>query len=221
MATDTTCDTVTAKAAVRFRNKHQTKIRELAKRVHFDAYELDIIVLIYFKLMEDLGPGAAHISRHQFRSVLYQVFDMPDDYLIDRINVALDKGLTTFVTLETWTLAMSMFLRGTGEERMRYCFAAYDILGEGLIRRDQIIQLIKHSAVIKQQVEDVEEAVKDLADLLIKKLDLDLDGAISFRDYSATVLGQPLLLECFGHVLPDRAALNGFLTTFTHKIFKF
>lgn len=217
MSVDLTSD---VKSQTRFRNKHSKKIRELARRVRFDSTELDIIVIVYFKLLNDLGSNASYITRYQFRSILYKCFDMPEDFLIERIMVALDKGITPFVTLETWVQTMSIFLRGTLDERMQYAFAAYDILGDGLIRRDQLITLMRKS-FIKQQIEDVEEAVKDFVDMLIKKMDVDTDGLISYADFSETVRNQPALLECFGQCLPDRASINAFLSTFTHKITKF
>lgn len=217
MSFDITSD---VKAQTRFRNKHLTKIRELTRRVRFDTTELDVIVIVYFKLLCALGPNHTFISRYQFRSVLYKVFDMPEDFLIERIMAALDKGITPFVTLETWINAMSLFLRGNLEERMQYAFACYDILGDGMIRRDQLITLMKRSFV-KPQVEDVEELVKDFVDMIIKKMDIDSDGLISYADFSETVRQQPALLECFGQCLPDRASVNAFLSTFTHKITKF
>lgn len=212
MSIDITSD---IKVQTRFRNKHQKKVKEILKRTHFDSTELDVICLIYLKLLSDQEPGAVYIMRHQLRTVLYECLDMPDDFLVDRIMVALDKGITPYVTLETWIMTMSLYLRGTLEEKMLYCFTVYDIFGDGIIRRDQLITLSKKC--IFKAVEDVE----DFVDLLIRKMDADLDGALSYRDYCESVEAQPLLLECFGHCLPDRADVNSFLSTFTHKISKF
>jgi hypothetical protein len=78
-----------------------------------------------------------------------------------------------------------------------------------------------NKAVFKHQEEETEEAVKDFADIIIKKMDLDKDGIITFKDYSETVFKEPLLLECFGQCLPNRCAVYSFLTTFTDKIKEF
>ena len=216
MAVDTTCE---FKSQARFRNKNSKTIKEMAKKTRFDNQEFDSVCLVYFKLQEELGPTATNITRMQFRSVLYQVFNMPEDSMIERIMVVLDKNITPYVTLETWLVAMSIYLRGTLNEKIAYCFAAYDIIGDGIIKRDQIIALMRNT-IIKHQVEDVEEAVKDFVDIIIKKFDIDLDGAISLNDFKTTIQQNPALLETFGQCLPDRAAVFGFLTTFTHKINK-
>lgn len=214
---DTTLD---PKILNRFRSKHQRAIQNLAHRVNFDSTEIDVMVSIYVKLMEDNGPGATHKSRTQFRSMLYQVFDMPEDYLIDRIMVAVDRGTTPYIKLSTFVTTMSVYLRGSLADRIKYCYAVYDLSGEGMIRRDQLILLVRNS-VIKLHPEDVEEIVKDMVDMLIKKVDLDLDGLISLQDYTDTVMAQPQLLEIFGHCLPSRESVNAYLHTFTHKIEKF
>lgn len=212
--------TVDPKVLNRFRSRHQQAIQKLSHSVNFDSTELDVMVTIYVKLMEDNGPTATHMSRVQLRSMLYQVFDMPEDFLIERIMVALDRGITPFIKLTTFVTAMSIFLRGSLADRIKYCFAVYDIPGEGMIKRENLV-LLMGRAIIKHHVEDVDEAVKDMADMMLKKVDLDLDGLISFKDYSETVMAQPALLEMFGQCLPNRASVNAFLHTFTHKIHRF
>lgn len=210
-----TIDTTSAvKDQKRFRAKHASKLRELEKKLHFHTDELDALILIYFKLNCDLNRKSKYISRIQFRDILYKCFNMPDHSMMERIMVAIDRGVTPYITVETWLRTMSLFLRGTLKEKIRFCFVAYDLLGEGLIKRDQMIQLMRHT-MIKHHVEDTEEAVKDFVDILIKKLDVDLDGSISFDDYEQTVLKQPLMLECLGQCLPDRASIFTFQLTFS------
>ncbi|KAH1010945.1 hypothetical protein HUJ04_000395 [Dendroctonus ponderosae] len=56
------------------------------------------------------------------------------------------------------------------------------------------------------QEEDPEESVKDLVDIVMRKMDLDKDGKVSLKDYHETVAAEPLLLEAFGKGL--RSQLN-------------
>lgn len=55
---------------------------------------------------------------------------------------------------------------------------------------------------------------------IIKKMDIDRDGRISFNDYRQSVLKDPVLLEVFGQCLPTRRDVHTFLTTFTHNLSK-
>ena len=54
--------------------------------------------------------------------------------------------------------------------------------------------------------EEGDEGVKDLIDMTIKKMDQDKDGRISFSDFEATVINDPLMLEAFGTCLPSNKA---------------
>lgn len=68
--------------------------------------------------------------------------------------------------------------------------------------------LIKHP-----QDEDPDEGAKDLAELVMRKLDKDKDGKVSLEDYQLSVTEEPLLLEAFGRCLPDERACDTFLST--------
>ena len=115
--------------------------------------------MIYFKLQRDNGERAQYVSKQQFSSIFHICFNMPENSLMDRIFIALDKSVSPYVSLETWAQSMSLYLRGTLDEKIAYCFAVYDISGDGIIKRDHMLMLLKKS-VIKHQIEDVEEAVK-------------------------------------------------------------
>ena len=156
------------------------------------------------------------LPSQSFSSMLHKVFGMADDSMIDKIFAALD-GITGFVTLKTFVRAMSLFLRGSLKEKIVYCFKCYNLGGlqsNNKIHREHIMILLRNS-VYKHQIEDVEEELKDLCEIILKKLDIDLDGVISLSDFKQSVEKQPLLLECFGQCLPDRKHCFAFLTTFT------
>jgi hypothetical protein len=59
--------------------------------------------------------------------------------------------------------------------------------------------------------DDPDEGVKDLVDLVLKKMDRDRDGRISLVDYREAIAIEPLLLEAFGPCLPTQAARSTFL----------
>lgn len=200
-----------------FLNQHKDILKKPEPHWHFDRNELNCIAIIYYKLQRDAGCDIKkELPSKSFDMVLHKAFGMADDALVQRIFSALDQ-ITSTVSLKKWIGAMSIFLRGTFEEQIQYCFKVYDMSEKGFIRRDQMIHLMR-KFVYKHHEEDVEEAVKDLVDIIIKKVDVDRDGMISFEDYQQTVLKKPMLLECFGQCLPDIHHINAFLTTFTDKI---
>lgn len=195
-------------------------LRDVTKEVHFSAIEVDALAVIYFKFLNENDIKRTQMDRQQFRNIFHTVFLINDDILIDRSFIYLDKGTSVHVTLDTWIRTMSLFLRGTLEEKMKYCYAVYDLNNDGKIKRNEVILLLGKCFIMEYE-EDVDLAVKDLADILVRKMDVDGDGVISFDDYKKSVLDQNELLECFGQCLPDRACAYSFMRTFTSENLRF
>ncbi|CAH1992370.1 unnamed protein product [Acanthoscelides obtectus] len=87
-------------------------------------------------------------------------------------------------------------------------------MGDGVLAREAMFYLLKSSLISMSGEDDAEESVRDMIEVITKKIDLDRDGKISFQDYKQTVLKHPMLLEVFGQCLPGRRAIYTFSSTF-------
>ncbi|XP_027604892.1 EF-hand calcium-binding domain-containing protein 1 isoform X1 [Pipra filicauda] len=85
----------------------------------------------------------------------------------------------------------------------RDCFAVYDLNGDGYISREEMFQMLKDTLIKQPADEDPDEAIKDLIEIVLKKMDYDHDGKLSFADFEQAVKDENLLLEAFGPCLPD------------------
>ncbi|KAJ8979962.1 hypothetical protein NQ317_006407 [Molorchus minor] len=159
-------------------------------------------------------------DKAQFRDILHCALDMTDDTLMARIFLALDKGPSGFISMEVWISSLSLLLRGTFEEHINYCFSVYDIMGDGILSRDTMTNLLKYSIVSQTAEDDAEETARDLIEVITKKMDIDRDGKISFNDYEQSVMKQPMLLEVFGQCLPTRTSIHTFTTTYVNAVGK-
>lgn len=84
------------------------------------------------------------IDRTVFREVLHNTFDIvTENMLMDRIFCAWDKLNCGLITLESWFLGMSLFLKGNVPKQIEYCFVVYDLNGDGFITKDEMFQLLK------------------------------------------------------------------------------
>lgn len=154
------------------------------------------------------------LDRIKFRDVLHNQFDMTDDLIMDRVFKAFDKDNDSYINLEEWVRGLSIFLRGTLEEHVKFCFEVYDFNGDGYISRDEMFGLLK-KAVVKQSIdEDPDEGIKDLVELALKKLDLDGDHRVSFDDFQEAIKQETLLLQGFGQCLPDDRQKRAFEETY-------
>ncbi|XP_010121089.1 PREDICTED: EF-hand calcium-binding domain-containing protein 1 [Chlamydotis macqueenii] len=146
---------------------------------------------------------AAGFDRHMFRDTLHCAFGMTDDILMDRVFRTFDRDNDGCITVVEWVEGLSVFLRGTLEERIKYCFEVYDLNGDGYIAREEMFQMLKNSLLKHPSEEDPDEGIKDLVDIVLKKMDYDHDGKLSFMDFEKAVRDENLLLEAFGPCLPD------------------
>ncbi|XP_060524809.1 calaxin [Cylas formicarius] len=213
--------------------KCPANILEGVKRdTSFSKNEIDALYKIYKKLITYnkstskalpkstslvvVNPATASegIDRVVFREVLHSTFDIiTENMLMDRIFCVWDTSNCGVVSLESWFHGMSLFLKGNVLKQTQYCFNVYDLNGDGFITKDEMFQLLRNCLIKLPQEEDPEESVKDLVDIVMRKMDKDKDGKVSLSDYQQTTTEEPLLLEAFGRCLPSDTSRMTFLTT--------
>lgn len=115
-----------------------------------------------------------------FRELLYNTFDISaDDALMERIFISWDKGNEVLpLRLDNWIGGISVFLRGTLQEKAGFCFRVYDLNADGFITKDEMFALMKNCLIKQPQDEDPEESVKDLMEIVLRKFDVDKDGKV-------------------------------------------
>ncbi|XP_054009825.1 calaxin-like [Hylaeus anthracinus] len=201
-----------------FRTKNAEKFKRLARNTHFNVREVEALAIIHRKCVQTFGP----ISRSILRDIFQPGLDLTENIrhlLIDRVFTAFDKRHALQVHLDDWIEGLSVLIRGSMDEQIHFAYQVYDNMKTNTLKKEHIF-LIMHGCLIKlQNNENPDEAVKDMIDLLIKKLDVDRDGSISEEDFKIAVKDRnSLLLECMGPVFPSREARNVFLTTFTDRL---
>uniref|UniRef100_A0A663DSN8 Calaxin n=2 Tax=Aquila chrysaetos chrysaetos TaxID=223781 RepID=A0A663DSN8_AQUCH len=172
---------------------------------HFNKREVECLIKLFDTLVAESSSrfAAAGFDRNMFRDTLHSAFGMTDDMIMDRVFRTFDKDNDSCINVVEWVEGLSVFLRGTLEERIKYCFEVYDLNGDGYISREEMFQMLKNSLLKQPSEEDPDEGIKDLVDIALKKMDYDHDGKLSFMDFEKAVRDENLLLEAFGPCLPD------------------
>ncbi|CAH1183637.1 unnamed protein product [Phaedon cochleariae] len=202
----------------RLLKKYQDFARQIAKKVHFSLNEVEALIIMYYKIQKNGDYDPEGITKEEFRDVLHKALDMTDDRIMNIVVTALDTKARDYIGRETWINALSLLLRGTLEEKLQFCFSVYDYRGAGVLGKEAIFNILKYSLLSSAGESDAEESVRDLVDVILKKLDVDRDGKISFNDYKTAVLKDPGWLEFLGPCLPDRSAISTFLNTMTRQL---
>ncbi|XP_061709323.1 calaxin isoform X2 [Cydia pomonella] len=203
----------------------------LLKSTKLNKYELEALYTMYRNLVTAAqsaapagigqpAPKTDGIDQSTFRDVMHNTFDLvTEEAILERIWVTWERpsGGEGAIKFEAWAKGLSRLLRGTEDERKMHCFAVYDLNGDGWITKDEMFLLLKNSLLKQPGDEDPDEGVRDLVELVLKKLDVDRDGRVSFEDYKQAVEQEPLLLEAFGQCLPSKRHSAAFLRTLVTK----
>ncbi|KAM9838149.1 calaxin [Aulostomus maculatus] len=192
----------------------QNLAESISKNVeHFNKSEVECLIRQFDVLLgEPTTPGKPinGLDRSKFRSILHNTFGMTDDMIMDRVFRTFDKDNDSFVSMREWIEGLSVFLRGTLDERIKYCFHVYDLNDDNYISREEMFHMLKNSLVRQPTEEDPDEGVKDLVEITLKRMDHDHDGRLSFADFEKAVTEENLLLEAFGTCLPDTMSIEMF-----------
>ncbi|XP_021244845.1 EF-hand calcium-binding domain-containing protein 1 isoform X3 [Numida meleagris] len=193
-------------AAAMSKKRLQQLVESLSRSAkHFNRGEVECLIRLFDKLVSASHSrfAAVGFDRNMFRDTLHRAFGMTDDVVMDRVFRTFDKDNDNCISVVEWVEGLSVFLRGTLEERIKYCFEVYDLNGDGYISREEMFQMLKNSLLKQPSEEDPDEGIKDLVDIALKKMDYDHDGKLSFADFEEAVKTENLLLEAFGPCLPD------------------
>lgn len=84
------------------------------------------------------------MDRTVFRELLHNTFDIvTEDMLMDRIFCVWDRTNSGLLTPDVWFHGLSVFLKGTINEKINFCFAVYDLNNDGFITKEEMFQLLK------------------------------------------------------------------------------
>lgn len=194
-------------------------VNKIQKQVYFSIPEIQSLLILYYKIVKDERTHN-NMTKDQFLEILHSTLDMTDTYMTEIVLTAANKKSSSHITEELWLKTLSLFLRGTLEEKIKFCYSVYDIQGSGKFGKEIMFSHLKKSILSSSAEVYDEESVRDLLDVIMKKMDVDRDGKISFDDYRTSVLKQPFLMQFMGPCLPERNAVNKFLTTLSYEVQK-
>ncbi|XP_061054225.1 calaxin-like [Eubalaena glacialis] len=176
--------------------------------------EVECLIRIFHSLVEraDVRLDNTGLDRNTFRAILHSIFGMTDDMLMNRVFFAFDKDNDNYINVKECVKGLSVFLRGTFEEKLKFCFEVYYFNGDGYISREKMFDML-NSLHQQSPEEETDGGINELVDITLKKMDYDSDGKISFADFEKAVKEDKLLLEVFGPCLPEAKGQGGLAFT--------
>uniref|UniRef100_A0A8C9K3K8 EF-hand domain-containing protein n=1 Tax=Panthera tigris altaica TaxID=74533 RepID=A0A8C9K3K8_PANTA len=85
--------------------------------------EVECLVRLFHSLVEraNVRLNNLGLDRNAFGAILHSVFGMTDDMLMNRVFFVFDKDHDNCINVKEWVKGLSVFLRGTFEEKLKYC----------------------------------------------------------------------------------------------------
>eukprot|EP00056_Hartaetosiga_gracilis_P007429 m.108224 g.108224 ORF g.108224 m.108224 type:complete len:202 (-) comp12703_c2_seq1:580-1185(-) len=190
--------------------KEQLKVIErFVETTHFEHEEVEKMISFFHTVTD-----TTKIDRNAFREILHKYFNLTETMMMDRVYRAFAVAGEGGVTESDFVHGMSAVLRGSIEEKVDFVFRVYATITDDssrVINRDTMFFLLKHTMVKIQNEEERDEGIKDLVELVMKKMDVDHDGKLSLADYTESVTKDPLLMEALGPCLPDEKHASEFM----------
>ncbi|XP_055369065.1 calaxin isoform X3 [Betta splendens] len=152
----------------------QSLAESISKQVeHFNRTEVEFLIREFHVLMGEqttLGRTVSGLDRGRFRSFLHNNFGMTDDMIMDGVFRTFDKDNDGFVNMREWIDGLSVFLRGTLDEKIEYCFQVYDLNSDNYISREEMFHMLKDSLIRQPTDDDPDEGIKDLVEITLKRM---------------------------------------------------
>lgn len=104
---------------------------------------------------------------------------------------AMDQQETGVITFEDFALGLSILVKGTDEDRIRWTFNLYDLNGDGVITKDEMEDIVASVYELmgitlqdkdNKPTED-DDLVTKRVDNIFQKMDLNGDGCVSFEEF--------------------------------------
>ena len=107
--------------------------------------------------------------------------ELASNPLVKRVIAVLDKNNDGSISFLEFVQGLNSLSSHAGEEeKLRFAFAIYDINGDGYISNGELFKVLK--MMISDNLTDIQ--LQQLVDRTIIQADTDMDGKISFEEFT-------------------------------------
>ncbi|CAH1406076.1 unnamed protein product [Nezara viridula] len=178
----------------------------------FNDYELKCMLLLYDKL----SPKKV-MKKAEFFQALRVMVGVTDNPILERLYCSLELPSMHGIMFDQWVSLLSLYSRGTLDEKTVFTFMVFDTMGTGHLTRGTVEDMLSHQ-LGKQFGNVSDEQNRIFINMVFSALDQDGDGRISWEDYRNTISKHPTMINCLGRVIPEQNVMDVFLTTFTRQV---
>ncbi|KAF9435046.1 hypothetical protein BGZ76_006988 [Entomortierella beljakovae] len=129
-----------------------------------------------------------------------------DDVFLTRLYSAFDTNPNTRgVNFNEFIEGLSVFMKGTPDEKLELSFKLYDIDHVGYITRPGLEKAMTQlHSVVAGSSQDETHQIQELVKRIFDDLDVDNDGKLSLEEYKLNSMKEPLIVDFLGQFLADQ-----------------
>ncbi|CAG7817618.1 unnamed protein product [Allacma fusca] len=189
---------------------HQ-QIEYISKSTHFTTAEVRDFQKM-FKTMTQVFGTPGDMNRALFRLFFIQVLGITDNVMLDQIFNYFDAGGEGSISVTEFLSNISIIIRGTLDEHIKFCYAVYDLNGDGGIGRAEVMALIRHTLNAPlDDDDDMNDSIRDMANMIMTQLDSEGTGQITMDSFREGVMRDPLSLQILGPCLPEERKIRALM----------
>ncbi|KAG0367964.1 hypothetical protein BGX24_003023 [Mortierella sp. AD032] len=139
-----------------------------------------------------------------FRRILHS--SPLDDVFLTRLFSAFDTNPNSKgVNFKEFIEGLSVFMKGTPDEKLELSFKLYDVDHAGYITRPGLERAMTQlHSVVAGSSQDETHQIQELVKRIFDDLDVNNDGKLSLEEYKLNSMKEPLIIDFLGQFLADQ-----------------
>jgi len=164
-----------------------TTIKGLCEATGFSPVE---VKRLYWSFKSECPSGL--VNQETFHTIYSKFFPSGANLSCypNYIFSTLDHRKTGVINFEDFAIGLSILLKGSDEDKLKWIFQVYDVNKDGILSKEEfrdvtasIYELMGSPSGERQRSEAVEQIITSRADQMFQKMDEDQDGVISLDDF--------------------------------------
>ncbi|KAH7036490.1 hypothetical protein BKA57DRAFT_474917 [Linnemannia elongata] len=186
--------------------KHSKENKDLARRTHFSKREINTLRREFEKTSNASRSNV--LTEAQFKETFRRILHSSplDDVFLTRLFSAFDTNPNTKgVNFKEFIEGLSVFMKGTPDEKLELSFKLYDIDHAGYITRPGLERAMTQlHSVVAGSTQDETHQIQELVKRIFDDLDVNNDGKLSLEEYKLNSMKEPLIIDFLGQFLADQ-----------------
>ncbi|GJJ73145.1 hypothetical protein EMPS_05503 [Entomortierella parvispora] len=185
-------------------NSKETK--DLVRRTHFSKREIHTLRREFEKTSNASRTNV--LTEAQFKEICRRILHSSplDDVFLTRLFSAFDTNPNSKgVNFKEFIEGLSVFMKGTPDEKLELSFKLYDVDHAGYITRPGLEKAMTQlHSVVAGSTQDETHQIQELVKRIFDDLDVNNDGKLSLEEYKLNSMKEPMIIDFLSQFLADQ-----------------